>query len=92
VGIATSVRAGDTSNSSSNSRPDASGTSTLAAGDQSSNQGLDAASSSSSFTEAEDSSGRAVLNIGFGMGIVDNALQRRKPSRHVIVEAHPAVY
>jgi hypothetical protein len=40
---------------------------------------------------AEGPAGRAVLNIGFGMGIVDGALQRRRPGRHVIVEAHPAV-
>jgi len=46
----------------------------------------------SSSAEAEGRSGRAVLNIGFVMGIVDNALQRRKPGRHVIVEAHPAVH
>ena len=32
-----------------------------------------------------------VLNIGFGMGIVDRFLQERKPESHVIVEAHPAV-
>ena len=36
--------------------------------------------------------GRSVLNIGFGMGIVDGALQRRGPGHHTIVEAHPAVY
>ena len=32
-----------------------------------------------------------VLNIGFGMGIVDGYLQERNPESHVIVEAHPAV-
>ena len=32
-----------------------------------------------------------VLNIGFGMGLVDSALQARRPARHVIVEAHPDV-
>ena len=32
-----------------------------------------------------------VLNIGFGMGIIDGYLQERKPESHVIVEAHPAV-
>lgn len=32
-----------------------------------------------------------VLNIGFGMGIIDGFLQERKPESHVIVEAHPAV-
>lgn len=33
-----------------------------------------------------------VLNIGFGMGIIDLALQNLDPGRHVIVEAHPDVY
>jgi len=32
-----------------------------------------------------------VLNVGFGMGIIDGFLQDRKPESHVIVEAHPAV-
>ena len=32
-----------------------------------------------------------VLNIGFGMGIIDGYLQERKPESHVIVEAHPLV-
>ncbi|KAJ2785546.1 hypothetical protein H4R18_000491 [Coemansia javaensis] len=36
--------------------------------------------------------GGAVLNVGFGMGIVDTALQALQPGRHVIVEAHPDVY
>lgn len=35
--------------------------------------------------------GRSVLNIGFGLGIIDTAIQERHPSRHVIVEAHPDV-
>jgi type IV protein arginine methyltransferase len=39
---------------------------------------------------AEIGKGR-VLNIGFGMGIIDGYLQERKPESHVIVEAHPAV-
>ncbi|KAJ1739995.1 hypothetical protein LPJ68_004188 [Coemansia sp. RSA 1086] len=33
-----------------------------------------------------------VLNIGFGMGIIDSALQKLNPAKHVIVEAHPDVY
>ncbi|KAJ2749755.1 hypothetical protein GGI19_005496 [Coemansia pectinata] len=33
-----------------------------------------------------------VLNVGFGMGIIDSALQELNPGRHVIVEAHPDVY
>ncbi|KAJ2612697.1 hypothetical protein H4S08_002580 [Coemansia sp. RSA 1365] len=36
--------------------------------------------------------GNSVLNIGFGMGIIDTALQALKPTKHVIVEAHPDVY
>ncbi|KAJ2703061.1 Arginine N-methyltransferase 2 [Coemansia sp. IMI 203386] len=38
------------------------------------------------------SPGKAVLNIGFGMGIIDTALQQLGPAKHVIVEAHPDVY
>eukprot|EP00939_MAST-03C_sp_MAST-3C-sp1_P001982 g1982.t1 len=33
-----------------------------------------------------------VLNIGFGLGLVDTAIQKRKPSAHTIIEAHPQVY
>ena len=33
-----------------------------------------------------------MLNVGFGMGIIDRALQRRKPAHHTIIEAHPQVY
>jgi protein arginine N-methyltransferase 2 len=33
-----------------------------------------------------------VLNVGFGMGIIDTELQKTCPSKHVIIEAHPAVY
>lgn len=36
--------------------------------------------------------GLHVLNIGFGLGIIDGMLQEKKPARHVIVEAHPDVY
>lgn len=36
---------------------------------------------------------RRVLNIGFGMGIVDSILQQEwKPTQHTIIEAHPDVY
>ncbi|KAJ2393835.1 hypothetical protein GGI05_002302 [Coemansia sp. RSA 2603] len=38
------------------------------------------------------SPGKSVLNIGFGMGIIDTALQNLSPGKHVIVEAHPDVY
>lgn len=33
----------------------------------------------------------SVLNIGFGLGIIDGAIQLRRPARHVIIEAHPDV-
>ena len=32
------------------------------------------------------------LNVGFGMGLIDRALEAHKPKRHVIVEAHPQIY
>ena len=36
---------------------------------------------------------RRVLNIGFGMGIIDSILQEQwKPTQHTIIEAHPDVY
>jgi protein arginine N-methyltransferase 2 len=35
---------------------------------------------------------KRVLNVGFGLGIIDNALQEYGPSLHVIIEAHPQVY
>ncbi len=35
---------------------------------------------------------RRVLNVGFGMGIIDTALQELQPSHHYIIEAHPDVY
>lgn len=33
-----------------------------------------------------------VLNVGFGLGLIDEAIQSHKPARHTIVEAHPDVY
>ncbi|KAL7154977.1 hypothetical protein ABFS83_03G041500 [Erythranthe nasuta] len=38
------------------------------------------------------SGGGHVLNIGFGMGLVDTAIQKYTPTSHTIVEAHPEVY
>lgn len=38
------------------------------------------------------SDGGHFLNIGFGMGLVDSAIQRYSPASHTIVEAHPDVY
>ena len=35
--------------------------------------------------------GKRILNIGFGMGIVDGMFADLKPSRHHIIEAHPSV-
>jgi len=35
---------------------------------------------------------KIVLNVGFGLGIIDNALQKYNPKLHVIIEAHPKVY
>lgn len=33
-----------------------------------------------------------ILNVGFGMGLVDEAIQKYKPASHTIIEAHPDVY
>ncbi|KAK9097226.1 hypothetical protein Sjap_022723 [Stephania japonica] len=38
------------------------------------------------------SSGGHILNVGFGMGLVDTAIQQYAPIRHTIIEAHPEVY
>ena len=35
--------------------------------------------------------GSRVLNIGHGMGIIDNFFQDKRPSAHHIIEAHPGV-
>jgi type IV protein arginine methyltransferase len=32
-----------------------------------------------------------VLNVGFGLGLIDGAIQALKPAHHVIIEAHPDV-
>jgi protein arginine N-methyltransferase 2 len=39
-----------------------------------------------------EGTGRRVMNVGFGMGIIDTALQNMQPSQHIIIEAHPDVY
>lgn len=36
--------------------------------------------------------GGDVLNVGFGLGLIDEAIQRLRPASHTIVEAHPDVY
>ena len=33
----------------------------------------------------------AVLNVGYGLGLIDQAIRRRKPRVHAIIEAHPEV-
>ena len=35
--------------------------------------------------------GGDVMNIGFGMGLIDTAIQELKPRSHTIIEAHPQV-
>ncbi|KAI1194207.1 arginine N-methyltransferase 2 [Nemania serpens] len=35
--------------------------------------------------------GKRVLNVGFGMGIIDAMFRETRPSRHHIIEAHPEV-
>ncbi|KAI1408754.1 arginine N-methyltransferase 2 [Hypoxylon sp. FL1857] len=35
--------------------------------------------------------GRRILNIGFGMGIIDTMFAETHPSKHHIIEAHPGV-
>ncbi|KAK9915910.1 hypothetical protein WJX75_005882 [Coccomyxa subellipsoidea] len=37
-------------------------------------------------------SGGDILNVGFGLGLVDEAIQRRRPRSHTIVEVHPDVH
>lgn len=36
--------------------------------------------------------GGHALNVGFGMGLVDTAIQGHNPASHTIIEAHPEVY
>ena len=38
------------------------------------------------------SGGSHILNIGFGMGLVDTAIQQYASVTHTIVETHPEVY
>ncbi|KAL0325438.1 UNVERIFIED_CONTAM: protein arginine N-methyltransferase 2 [Sesamum radiatum] len=38
------------------------------------------------------SGGGHILNVGFGMGLVDTAIQQYTPVSHTIIEAHPEVY
>lgn len=41
--------------------------------------------------ENSTGTGKRVLNIGFGLGIIDSMLAARQPARHHIIEAHPEV-
>lgn len=43
-------------------------------------------------TMIKGESGKDVLNVGFGLGIVDSLIQNTKPRNHFIIEAHPDVY
>ncbi|KAJ3154209.1 hypothetical protein HDU86_004753 [Geranomyces michiganensis] len=36
--------------------------------------------------------GLSVLNVGYGLGLIDRALQVHQPAKHTIIEAHPDVY
>ncbi|CAO3623849.1 unnamed protein product [Cunninghamella blakesleeana] len=36
--------------------------------------------------------GLNVLNVGFGLGLIDDELQKYNPKNHFIIEAHPDVY
>ncbi|KAJ1039516.1 hypothetical protein NDA14_004914 [Ustilago hordei] len=36
-----------------------------------------------------DQTSLSVLNVGFGLGIIDSIIQSYNPTRHVIIEAHP---
>ncbi|PLW19641.1 hypothetical protein PCANC_08948 [Puccinia coronata f. sp. avenae] len=41
--------------------------------------------------KSDSGRGLSVLNVGFGLGIIDGFFQEHKPARHVIVEPHPDV-
>lgn len=36
--------------------------------------------------------GGDILNIGFGLGIIDSYIQTHNPTSHWIIESHPIVY
>lgn len=42
-------------------------------------------------TKDTDGEGPVVLNVGFGMGIIDGIIQSLNPKKHYICEAHPDV-
>lgn len=41
--------------------------------------------------DTTNQTGKRILNIGFGMGIIDGMFASTNPSRHHIIEAHPSV-
>lgn len=43
------------------------------------------------FPDSKNLSEATVLNIGFGMGIIDSFIQEKNPKHHYICEAHPDV-
>ncbi|KAI3404909.2 RMT2 [Candida oxycetoniae] len=43
------------------------------------------------FLGAQQDKDVSVLNIGFGMGIIDHMIQAKNPTKHYICEAHPDV-
>lgn len=47
--------------------------------------------SESLFKKAEDPKDTNILNIGFGMGIIDGMINAKNPTKHYICEAHPDV-
>ncbi|KAH6691292.1 arginine N-methyltransferase 2 [Plectosphaerella plurivora] len=51
----------------------------------------DPAPSTNGPSDAPLAEGKRILNIGFGMGIIDGMFAATKPARHHIIEAHPAV-
>jgi protein arginine N-methyltransferase 2 len=36
--------------------------------------------------------GKRVLNVGFGLGLIDGYISQGYPAKHTIIEAHPDVY
>ena len=43
------------------------------------------------YDESIDASTRSVLNIGFGLGLIDSEIQKLGVGKHTIIEAHPDV-
>lgn len=43
------------------------------------------------YAKARGGEGMSILNVGFGLGIVDRLFHETQPSHHVIIEAHPQV-